>query len=248
MSLLERLVTLMVVMIIISTNTIINDITSVRALFLCFLFSRILQLRAMALYAAGQSGCISMCRMLLAIGSDVEKREPYTQFTPLHVAALNGHENIVQLLLSKKADVNPRSRSESTPLHCASQEGHLASVVALLQAGADPLLPQDDGALPIHQAAQFNHSEVVRILIESTKCSQDQVRHYTTVQCIDHRSDVFFAHKSNKIIFHHRQHLSSSSLSPLAGKHEGWKNPTHGRRLLSTRRDGHLPPLHGSLP
>ena len=53
-------------------------------------------------------------------------------------AAINGHESLLQLLLSHKADVNSRDRIESTPLLLASQEGHLTSVVTLLQAGLGP--------------------------------------------------------------------------------------------------------------
>ena len=136
------------------------------------------------LLLAAYYGRADICELLVAAGFDVEERSPKTLATPLHKAA-RGHEMIVKLLLSHKADVNPRSKTESTPLHAASQEGHLASVVALLQAGADPLLPQHRGALPIHTAAQHNHSEVVRMLIKSTKCSPDQVRHITSLQCID---------------------------------------------------------------
>ena len=141
----------------------------------------------MALGAAAQSGDVTRCRLLLAAGGDVEERSPIALYTPLHQAAVCGHDRIIKLLLSHKADVNSRSKTEATPLHLASQEGHLASVVALLQAGADPLLPQHDGALPIHLAAQHNHTEVVRILIESTKCSPDQVRHGAPLQGFGHR-------------------------------------------------------------
>ena len=130
----------------------------------------------MSLLYAAQEGSVSMCSLLLAAGADVEERGPRTLDTPLHEAAIRGHERIIQLLLSHKADVNSRSRIESTPLLCASQEGHLAIVVTLLQAGADPLLPQDDGALPIHMAAHRNHVEVVRILIEQGGCNVDLVR------------------------------------------------------------------------
>ena len=107
----------------------------------------------------------------------MEEREPFTLNTPLHCAAGFGHERIIKLLLSHKADVNSRCKTGTTPLHCASQEGHLASVVALLQAGADPLLSGDECALPIHRAARNNHTEVVRTLIEKTECKVDQVRH-----------------------------------------------------------------------
>ena len=126
---------------------------------------------------AAEEGSISRCRELLAAGSDVGEREPRAQQTALHKAALYGHESLVQLLLSHKADVNSRNINKSTPLHCASQNGHLASVVTLLQAGADPLLPAIDGALPIHLAASNNHTEIVKILIEKGGCSLDQVRH-----------------------------------------------------------------------
>ena len=141
----------------------------------------------MSLLAVVQEGSVSMCRLLLAAGGDVEERSPRTLFTPLHSAAINGHERIIQLLVSHKADVNSRERTECTPLHLASQEGHLACVATLLHAGADPLLPAKDGALPIHMAAQYNHSEVVRILIEQGGCSPDQVRH-TALQSLDHLS------------------------------------------------------------
>ena len=131
----------------------------------------------MSLWAAASKGSMTMCRLLLAAGSDVEERHPITLNTPLHFAAIKGHVRIIELLLSHKADVNSRSKTEATPLHLASQEGHLASVVALLQAGADPLLPDRNGSFPIHLAAQLNRTEVVRFLIEKTECNVDQVRH-----------------------------------------------------------------------
>ena len=146
---------------------------------------------AMSLGAAALDGSVTMCRLLLAAGGDVEERQPIALWTPLHYAAINGHERIIELLVSHKADVNSRSKTEATPLHLASQEGHLASVVALLQAGADPLLSKHHGVLPIHLAAQHNHTEVVRILIESTKCTRDQVRHVAPLQSINCRLNVF---------------------------------------------------------
>ena len=147
-------------------------------------FQRFCAGKEMSLLYAAAKGFVSMCRQLLAAGGDVEERSPRILATPLHLAATYGHQRIIQLLLSHKADVNSRSRTEATPLHLASQEGHLASVVTLLQAGADPLLPKHDGQLPIHLAAQRNHVEVVRILIEQGGCSPDQVRH-TALQSID---------------------------------------------------------------
>ena len=133
----------------------------------------------MSLLFAAHDSSLTMCRLLLAAGADVEEREPNTKNTPLHYAAIYGQERTIKLLLSHKADVNSRSKTGVTPLYIACSEGHLASVVTLLQAGADPLMSAVDGSQPIHKAAQQNQSDVVRMLVEKTENNIDQVRHIT---------------------------------------------------------------------
>lgn len=62
--------------------------------------------------------------------------------TALHEAALNGHLNIVELLVSHGADINVQSYEmfKDTPLIDASANGHLPVVKFLLEHGADPLV------------------------------------------------------------------------------------------------------------
>lgn len=62
----------------------------------------------------------------LALGTDDRG------LTVLHLAATAGHREVVELLLSNKADVNARDNSGETPLHLAAQAGH-ADIVALLR-------------------------------------------------------------------------------------------------------------------
>ena len=71
-----------------------------------------------------------------------ENNYPYT---PLHWAALNGFESVIQLLISKGIERNSRSNFGWTALMQAVTNGHTAVVRALLDAGDDPKMATDDG-------------------------------------------------------------------------------------------------------
>jgi ankyrin repeat protein len=57
--------------------------------------------------------------------------------TPLFMAAMNGHEGVVALLLGAGAGVNLADKDGVTPLFRAAQNGHEGVVALLLAAGAD---------------------------------------------------------------------------------------------------------------
>jgi ankyrin repeat protein/catechol 2,3-dioxygenase-like lactoylglutathione lyase family enzyme len=58
--------------------------------------------------------------------------------TGLHVAAVEGHLNVVRLLLEQGADPNAREAGDNTyPLHWAAAHGHVEIVRAVLDAGGD---------------------------------------------------------------------------------------------------------------
>lgn len=80
--------------------------------------------------------------------------------TPLRLAAQAGHETVVQVLLSKNADVNIAS-----PLLHAIKNGHVSMVELLLQYGAD-LNIQDDGPSFLLETVQAGHYDMVKSLLE----------------------------------------------------------------------------------
>ena len=130
------------------------------------------------LTVAARKGHTDICGLLLAHGSDVNEMELKTKNTALHKAAIYGHENVVEALLSWGAIVDTQSHAGTTPLYLACQPGHLACVLALLKAGARVSLPDNTGSLPIHIAAQQNRVEIVRALLDYG-CSLDMVSFYS---------------------------------------------------------------------
>lgn len=45
-------------------------------------------------------------------------------FTPLHMAALHGHSDLVSLLLKHGASISAKNAEHAVPLHLACQKGH----------------------------------------------------------------------------------------------------------------------------
>ncbi|PMD52361.1 ankyrin, partial [Hyaloscypha bicolor E] len=56
--------------------------------------------------------------------------------TPMHFAAMIGHAEMVDFLLSKGARINAQDVHGATPLHMAISNSHLAVVKLLVQSGA----------------------------------------------------------------------------------------------------------------
>jgi uncharacterized protein len=88
-------------------------------------------------------------------------------FTPLALAAANGYEDMVKLLLTTKADANSRDNTGSTPLHQAAMIGsqHSDIVELLLTHGADVNAPDRHGLTPLHYAALVDNIKAVKILL-----------------------------------------------------------------------------------
>ncbi|XP_039962213.1 ankyrin repeat and sterile alpha motif domain-containing protein 1B isoform X4 [Bactrocera neohumeralis] len=89
-------------------------------------------------------------------------------YTPLHHACLNGHGNIVRLLLVHNAAPDMPDIRGSTPLYLAAWAGHDEIVKQLLlhtPKAANPNAQTIDNETPLHCAAQHGHNTVLAILL-----------------------------------------------------------------------------------
>lgn len=71
--------------------------------------------------------------MLIGKGALVNSRESRNGATPLMVAAFEGHEDVVRILLEAGADVNAKDAEGNTALSLATTRGH-QDVIKLLKA------------------------------------------------------------------------------------------------------------------
>ena len=79
---------------------------------------------ATPLHIAAGKGNVSVARLLIQNGAEVNAKLPYHGFTSLHLAAQNGHEKVAGLLIAKGADINAKSMYGETPIDLAMSKEH----------------------------------------------------------------------------------------------------------------------------
>jgi hypothetical protein len=86
--------------------------------------------------------------------------------TPLHLAANNGHTDIVHHLVTAKAETLHRvNQRGDTALHLAAKNGHTSVVRLLLKHGAQVNEQNSRGETPLHLAAYNRHQISVNVIV-----------------------------------------------------------------------------------
>jgi len=122
--------------------------------------------RQLALVEAAVNGNVSLMKVLLTVGADVDEFECQAARcrTPLVAAAQAGQYEAVQLLLGRGADINRRMKRGQTALMFASYYGHTDLVRLLLTNGAD-VTADFEGDTALTWAKQKGHTEIADLLI-----------------------------------------------------------------------------------
>lgn len=82
-------------------------------------------------------------------------------WAPLHYAAANGHDDIVKLLLDHSAYVDAGSPNGTTPLMMAARGGHVSTIKLLLDNGADLNVKNQIGMNALDFAKQYKEPDVI---------------------------------------------------------------------------------------
>jgi ankyrin repeat protein len=111
--------------------------------------------------AQGRKGNIEAVKQHLAAGTDVNLISDGIEKTALHDAALEGHKEIVELLIDNGANVNAKNTIGETPLHQAVSR----EVVELLIANKAKVNTLSRlGQTPLDWAIIKNQTEIVDLL------------------------------------------------------------------------------------
>tara|TARA_R110002051_G_scaffold63132_5_gene114970 strand:- start:95845 stop:97674 length:1830 start_codon:yes stop_codon:yes gene_type:complete len=96
--------------------------------------------------------------------NSLDNRKSKSGRLPLNWAAINGHMEIVQLLLDNGADINAQNGSGFTAIHHAVENKQKETVVLLIKAKADISIANNNGVKPIDTALKQKNSSIVELL------------------------------------------------------------------------------------
>uniref|UniRef100_A0A8D2L4N5 Ankyrin repeat domain 27 n=1 Tax=Varanus komodoensis TaxID=61221 RepID=A0A8D2L4N5_VARKO len=86
--------------------------------------------------------------------------------TPLHVAVLHGHADLVSLLLKHGASIGAKDANHAVPLHLACQNGHFQVVKCLLECSAKQNTKDIHGNTPLMYACLNGYQEIAAFLLQ----------------------------------------------------------------------------------
>ena len=95
-------------------------------------------------------------------GSDIDPNG--WERSPLFIASLRGHLELVRYLLGEGADVNAVTKYGDTPLHAGVQTDSVDLVAILLEHGANPQIGNDEDETALDFARKLGKEEIVKIM------------------------------------------------------------------------------------
>lgn len=142
-----------------------------------------------AVHVAIDAGSIESIRLLAGYNVKLNRIDQHGD-TPL-TAAIEKQLDVVELLLSRGADVDYVNGLGETPLHVASRVGNKKAVRLLVLAGAGMKTESRQGWTPLHLAAIHGNVRVARELLqEGVDIDLRNRRRQTPLMCAVHENNI----------------------------------------------------------
>ena len=140
----------------------------------------------MDIFEAAKAGDLTRVRELIAADPTIVNLRDDTQKTPLHIAAENGHLDIVQIFICGGVDLNAVDENKNTPLHLAAAGGHSSIVQQLVNAGASVYVQNKEGVDPLVVAVANGYKDIVQALLDAHALDnvQDPCTHPLEMRCL----------------------------------------------------------------
>lgn len=117
------------------------------------------------LLQVSRTGSLTVAVRLLDSRANIHKYNNLLR-TPLHLACLHGHTELVKYLtLTKRACIQEEDANRMQPLHLAVKEGNREATRILLEARASPNQPDKDGFTALHYAATTGDDVITYLLM-----------------------------------------------------------------------------------
>ena len=121
-----------------------------------------------ALHWASRNGDAELTQMLLFAGANVKATTRLGGYTPLMMAAAQGHAAVIATLLSGGADATAANALGTTPLMLAAASGNAQAVTTLVENGAEIEAKEKTfGQTPLMFAASNNRIDAIKALVKA---------------------------------------------------------------------------------
>ena len=129
-------------------------------------------------HRSSKNGSYELFAYLAEMGADIHL-ETNDGKNCLHIAALEGHLNLCNVLIKKhKFEVNLEDKSGLTALHLSAENGNYELVTSFADMGTDIHLKTNAGLNCLHIAAQQGNLNLCKVLIDKHKFDLDMADNY----------------------------------------------------------------------
>ena len=134
---------------------------------IAFIIIHTLPVFSQDIHQAVQRGNLEEIQTILSKKSGLLDARNNDNLTPLHLASILGHRNIVEFLLSKGPDIDAKNTYGMTPLYFAVIRDKLETTSLLIEKGANVNIQNVWGSAPLHAVARTDRIKMVRLLIKN---------------------------------------------------------------------------------